>query len=118
VRTSSPHRVGVEVAKRHVGQAGVLGGADAVFDAGAGAVLALQGGDVGAGLVGEDGLEAVAVVVGERQLGARMGTLAAHEHPRALRPPGQVERLGDLGDLAVVARLVVLVERGRPRVLL
>jgi len=33
------------------------------------------------GLVGERGLEAVAVVVGERELGARVRALAPDEHP-------------------------------------
>jgi hypothetical protein len=49
-------------------KSGVVGGADAVFHARA--VAALGGGDVGVSLVGEDGLEAVAIVIGEAQLGA------------------------------------------------
>jgi len=40
------------------------------FATGALAVTALKGLDVGVGLVGQDGLEAVGVVVGERQLRA------------------------------------------------
>jgi len=50
----------------HVAQAGVLVVADVVLNAGAGAVLDVR--DVLAALVGEDRLEAVAVVVGEAQL--------------------------------------------------
>ena len=41
-------------------------------DAGALTVTALQDGDLGVGLVGQDRLEAVSVVVGERQLRAGM----------------------------------------------
>jgi hypothetical protein len=67
-----PDGVGREVAEREVLQAAVLGGANAVLDPGALAVTVLQRGDVVVGLVGEDGLEAVAVGVGERELRAGM----------------------------------------------
>ena len=66
-------------------------------------MTALQHGDVGVGLVGEDRLEAVTVVVGERQLRAGVRALAADDHPRALRPGGQVDVVGDLDDLPVLA---------------
>jgi len=81
-----PHRVGLEVAEREVLEAAVFGGADAVFDSGAVAVAALEGGDVGVGLVGEDGLKAVAVGVGEGQLGTGVRALAADEHAAGGRP--------------------------------
>ncbi len=77
--------------------------ADLVLDSRAGAVAALDRGDVGIGLVGEDGLEAMAVVVGERQLSARVGALATDDHPRTRRPTVEVEAVGDLCDLAVLA---------------
>ena len=54
-----PHLVVREGAEREVGEAGVTR---------AGAVVVLEAGDV-AGAVGKDRSEAVAVVVGERQLG-------------------------------------------------
>jgi len=88
-----------------------------VFDAGALAVAALDDGDVAVGLVGEDRLEAVAVVVGEGQLGAGMWALAAHDHSRARRPAGEVQRAGELGDVAVVALAAVVVSRRAPGLL-
>ena len=48
-----------------VAQAGGFGGADAVLDPGALAVPQLQPGEVAVGLVGEEDLEAVPVVVAE-----------------------------------------------------
>jgi hypothetical protein len=51
----------------------------------------LQGGQVGVGLVGDEHLEAVPVGVGEAQLGAGMGVLAAADRPGALRPAGQLQ---------------------------
>jgi hypothetical protein len=63
------------------------------------AVAAFELGDVLAGLVGEGGLEAVAVVVGERQLRAGMWALATDEHPRTGRPGVQVEPGCELADL-------------------
>ena len=84
-RELQPDGVVVEVAEREVLQAGLLGGADAVLGAGAGAVQALELDRV-AGQVGQGGQEAVAVVVCEGQLGAGVRALAAHDHPRALGP--------------------------------
>ena len=65
-----PDLVVSEVAEREVAQAGVFVVADVVLDASAAAVIAFELGDR-SGLVGEDGLAAVPVVVGERQLRAR-----------------------------------------------
>jgi hypothetical protein len=42
----------------------------------------------GIGLVGQQGLEAMAVVVGERQLRAGMRALATDDHPGPGRPSG------------------------------
>jgi hypothetical protein len=55
-------------------------------------------------------LEAMTVVVGERQLRAGMGAFASDDHPRALGPAAQVEVLGDLADLSVGALLPVLIQ--------
>ena len=82
-----PHLVVFEVAEREVAQPGVFVVADVVLDACAAAVVALEFGDR-AGLVGEDRLEAVSVVVGEGQLRAGVRALAPDDHPRALRPAG------------------------------
>ncbi len=109
-----PDRVGVEVAEREVGQAAVLGGADGVLDTCAGTVAALQDGDVGVGLVGQDRLEAVPLVVDERQLRTGMRALAAHDHPGTVGPARQVQATGELGDLAVLARRAVRVKRRGP----
>src|SRR5207248_8327971 len=91
--------------------------ADAVLDASALAVATLEHGDVLVGLVGEDRLEAVAVVVGEAQLRAGVWPLAADDQPRALRPGRQIDRLCDLTDLAVLAYRSVLVELCNPAIL-
>ncbi len=56
-------------------------------------------------------MEAVPVVVCERQLPCRARALATHDHARSLGPGGQVERLCDLGDLPVGAVAAGLVER-------
>jgi hypothetical protein len=64
-----PHLVVGEVAEREVAHAGVFVVADVVLDPAAAAVIAFQDSDR-AGLVGEDCLEAMPVVIGERQLRA------------------------------------------------
>ena len=96
-----------ELAEWEVLQAGLLGGADAVLGVGAAAVEALELDRV-AGEVGERGLEAVPVDVGERQLRAGVRALAAHDHARALGPVIEVEHVRDLGDLRAIALLAVL----------
>ena len=48
-------------------------------------------------------MEAVAVVVGERQLRAGVRALTPDDQPGALGPAGQIDVLGDLSDLAVLA---------------
>jgi hypothetical protein len=65
-----PDLVAAPAVEREVGQAGGVGGADAVLHPGALAVAQLQPSKVRVGLVGEEDLEAVAIVVGEAQLGA------------------------------------------------
>jgi hypothetical protein len=64
-----PDGVVIKAAEREVFEAGLLGGADAVLGVSAGAVQALEPGRV-AVEVGQGSQEAVAVVVGEGQLGA------------------------------------------------
>ena len=53
----------------------------------------------------------------KRQLRAGVRALAAHDQPRALRASGQIDAVGDLGDLAVARAAAVLVERRDPRLL-
>jgi hypothetical protein len=106
-----PDAVVLEVAERQVAQAGVLVVADVVLDAGAGAVVALEDGDVAAGMVGQDRLEAVPVVVAERQLRAGMRALTPDQEPGSGGPGRQVEPLGDLADLPVGALGAGLVKR-------
>src|ERR1019366_9447855 len=65
-----PHLVYGELFERELPKAGVFVVADPVLDPGVLAVAALEHGDVLVGLVGEVRLEAVAVVVGKRQLRA------------------------------------------------
>jgi hypothetical protein len=80
------------------------------------AVTALEHGDALVGLVGEDRLEAVAVVFGERQMRSGVRTLTPHDQPGALGPSGQINHVGDLDDLAVFAGRAILVERHDPGV--
>ena len=54
------------------------------------------------GLVGEDRLEAVSVVVGERQLRAGVWTLTPDDQPRPVRPGAEIDAVGELDDLAVL----------------
>ena len=90
-----PPLVGGEVAKRQVAQAGVFVVADVVLDVCAAAVIALNGGGR-AGLVGEDRLEAMTVMVGEGELRVRMRALTPDDDPRPVGPALEVEVLGDL----------------------
>ena len=55
--------------------------------------------------VGDEDLVAVALDVGEAELGPGMGQLAPGDHARALPPARQVHQVGDLGHLAGVAFL-------------
>jgi hypothetical protein len=84
-----PDGVAAQQVEGEVAQPGGLGGADAVLDPSALAVPQLQPGDVGIGLVGEEDLEAVPVVVAEAQLGAGVGVLSSADRPV---PAGQVCR--------------------------
>jgi hypothetical protein len=72
----------------------------------------LQLGDVGVGLVGQEELEAMPVVVAEAQLGAGVGVLSAAQHPPALRPVAQVDPAGQRSDLGTIAGLPVGLDRG------
>jgi hypothetical protein len=84
-----PRLVERELLERELGQAGVLVVADPVLDVGVLTVAALDDRDVLIVLVGEDRLEAVAVVVGERQLRAGCG----RSRPTiSLDPSGQEDR--------------------------
>jgi len=111
-----PDGVAPPAVERQVLRAGGLGSADAVLDPGALAVPQLQGAQVRVGLVGDKDLEAVAVVVGEAQLGAGVGVLAAADCPGAFRPGVQVDPAGQLAGLRAVADLAVGLDRGRPGV--
>lgn len=85
-----PGGVGLEGAEGEV-KAALLAAADAVLGRGAGAVELLEAGDARALLVGEEDLEAVAVVIGEGELGAGVGALAAADGARPLRPGRKIE---------------------------
>ena len=106
-----PHLVERELLERELGQAGVLVVTDPVLDVRVLAMAALEHGDLSVVLVGEDRLEAIAVVVGERQLRAGVRALTPHDQPGSLRPGGELDAVGDLGDLAVLALGSVLVKR-------
>ena len=98
-----PHLVERELLERELRQAGVLVVADAVLDVRVLAVATLDLGDVLVGLVGQDRLEALAVMVGERELRAGVRALAPDDQPDPVAPGGQIDGVGDLRDLTVVA---------------
>jgi hypothetical protein len=75
----------------------------------------LQPGNVRVGLVGQEHLEAVAVVVGKAQLRAGVGVLTAAQHPSPVRPAVQVDPAGQLAHLGAGAGLPVGLDRGGPR---
>jgi hypothetical protein len=74
-----PHRVVSELLKRELGQAGVLIVTDAVLDVRVLTMTALQHADLRIGLIGQDRLEAIPVLVGEAQLRARVRSLTADD---------------------------------------
>jgi hypothetical protein len=84
-----------------------------VLDACAATVIALDRGDR-AGLVGEDRLEAMPVMVGEGQLCAGVRSLAADQDARPGWPACGVEAVGDLCDLSIRALGAVLIKRRNP----
>ena len=75
------------------------------------AMTAFDQRDVVVGLVGEDRLEAMTVVVVEGQLRAGMRAFAADEDPRPVRPTGELAQAGDLGDLPVGSLGAVLIKQ-------
>jgi hypothetical protein len=77
----------------------------------------LQPGKVRVGLVGEEHLEAVPVVVAEAQLGTGMGVLSAADRPCTRWPGVQVEPAGQLAHLGAIAGLAVGVDRWGPALL-
>jgi hypothetical protein len=90
---------------------------DAALDVDLLAAAALDDRDAGVGLIGEDCLEAAAVVVGERKLGAGGAAARAARSAATPRPTRTDRRLRCLRDLAVVAHPAVLVERRNQSVL-
>ena len=88
-RDLEPDGVDVEIAERHVVKTGLFGGADAVLAAGAGAVQPLKLDRV-AGQGGEGGLEAGAVVVGERELRAGVQVRELEQENRELRRANEI----------------------------
>jgi hypothetical protein len=74
----------------------------------------LQPGEVRVGLVGEQDLEAVPVVVAEAQLGAGVSVLAAADRSGARRPGVQVDPAGQLAYLCALPRLAVGIDRWGP----
>jgi hypothetical protein len=84
-----------------------------VFDAGAAAQL--QRGELGAFLVGQKARVAVAVLIEDLKLCARVRALAPAHQPRALGPRRQVDAVAQLGDPRPVAVASVGVDRLCPR---
>ena len=101
--------------QRQVGQAGVLEPTDAVLGACAQSVADFQVGQPPAAGVGGEHGDPPAVVVGDAQLGARMGTFPAGDDPHPRRPAGEGGRhpAGQLGDVGAVAGAAVGIEGGR-----
>lgn len=98
-----PHLVHGEGLERELGKDGGLVVTDPVLDVGVLTVAALNLRDVLAGLVCEERLEAVAIMVGEGQLRTEVRALATHDRPAARRPSAQLEPIGELNTLAVAS---------------
>ena len=111
---SAPDLVLGVAVQGEVAQAGVLGAADPVLAPGAAAVPEFQVGELAALGAGGEAGEAVAVDVGEPQLRAGVRAFLADDDPHALRPGGQVQHAGELGDPRAVADLPVTVIGGGP----
>src|SRR5215472_5633226 len=86
-----PDLVGRELTEGEVTESGVLAAADAVLDASVTTVARLELGQVGVVLVGDEDLEAEALVVGEAELSAGMGPLAPADGAGSLGPGRQIE---------------------------
>ena len=109
-----PGFVADEVLAGQVAQPGVFGGPDAVLDVGAVAVPQLEAGDVGVGLVGDEHLMAEPLGgVEQRQLGARVGTFSAGDHPHPLTP-AVVDEVGQLDQPGAVTTRAVGVDGRHP----
>lgn len=104
----------VEALEGQVGKAAVLALADAILNARVAAVSQIQPRGVVAALVGEEDRQAVAVVVGEALLVAVLELGAAGDQPRAVGPRRQVDAVGDLDDLGVLALAAVGADRALP----
>src|SRR5438270_339292 len=80
------------------------GGLRPVADLPSEAVYAPEG-DVGAGQVGDEDLEAVTVDVGEGELGAGVGFFSAGDGPGPWGPAAEIDEVGDLGHLRALAQI-------------
>src|ERR671910_2371387 len=91
-RGGEPGGVDGEVGRGQVGQAGVFEVADQLLGPASTPLEGFEAGDVGVGLIGDEHLEAVTVEVGEGQLGAGVGFLAAGRGPGAVGAAGEVDQ--------------------------
>src|SRR5262249_32129611 len=108
-----PDLVGGKVTEGKVLEPGVIGTTDPVLDAGVGAMACLQRGHGARGLIGDKDLEAVAVVIGEAELGTGMGTLAPTDGAGARRPALKIE-VDQLADSSPFALLAILLDGRHP----
>jgi hypothetical protein len=83
-RDLKPCGVGLPVAAGQVGEAHRFEAADAVFDDGVLAMTSLQAREVSVGLVGDEALKAMPVVIAEAQLRAGVRTLAPTDQRSAM----------------------------------
>ena len=83
------------------------------------AVAQLEGGDVVAhGVRDAAGVAKALAEIEERELGARVRTLASTQQPGALRPGGQIEQIGELDHPRTLANSPVFLDRRCPVLLL
>jgi hypothetical protein len=80
-------------------------------------MIGFQEREVAADLVGDEALEAMSVVIGEGELSAGVGPLAATDQPGGGRPFVELDVRRQLGDPGAVARLPVAVDCRYPRAL-
>jgi hypothetical protein len=102
-----------KAAEGQVGEPGVFEIADPFLGSSSSALQRFEVGDVRIGLVGDEDLEAVPVDVGEGELGAGVGFLASGDGPSPVGPAGQIDHVGDLGDVGAFAFVVAIGGDGR-----
>ena len=113
-----PDLVDVELSGWEAPESRVLGVPNAVLDPSMGTVPGLEERQLAGLRVGDERLVAPPVAfLEQRQLGAGVGSFAAHDDSHPLGPLGQVKQPCQLGDIAALTHAAVGIERRGPDLL-